>query len=69
MVVYTIFKDSAMDLNEHMRIVPDFKSKYVDEYVCTKTKLVHTKLVFPNLKPWRIQKMHNLLRTSPVAFY
>eukprot|EP00061_Rhincodon_typus_P009634 g33285.t1 len=54
-VVWSIFNNSAANLNKHATIITDFISKHVEH--CMPKKLIQ---VFPNRKPWMNREIHSL---------
>ncbi|XP_072372170.1 uncharacterized protein [Scyliorhinus torazame] len=62
-VDWSIFKNSAPNLNEYATTVTDSISKYVDD--CVPKKTVRT---FPNRKPWLNREIDSLLKDRSEAF-
>ncbi|XP_048414141.1 uncharacterized protein LOC125465079 isoform X2 [Stegostoma tigrinum] len=62
-VDWSVFKNSAANLNEYATTVTDFISKCVED--CVPKKLIR---VFPNQKPWMNWEIHSLLKSRSEAF-
>eukprot|EP00061_Rhincodon_typus_P006050 g26269.t1 len=63
LVDWTVFMNSAENLDAYTTRVMDFMNKYVED--CVPKKSIR---VFPNRKPWINWEIHCLLKTSRVAF-